>query len=256
MCTLSIVSSSDHATVRLLFNRDERRMRPVASPPALQDVGHGHAIWPIDPVGGGTWVAANADGLAFALLNAGMPRPGPDAPSRGRVIPVLAGARSFEEVFTRWRGLDTTRFQPFRLVVVSRHEVAVLTRGRPDPIIVPAGRAHVFSSSSLGDALVEEPRRELLTRLLRTTPDPWVAQTRYHHHAWPDRRHLSVMMSRPDACTVSCTDVRLTPDGVTMHYMPVVDGWPVSTVTRQLALDVASGHGAPAPPLAHLAGCR
>ena len=233
MCTLSVVPSSDRSAVRLLFNRDERRLRPLAYPPAWHPAGGGRAVWPVDAASGGTWIAASDHGLAFALLNADGPRTGPGSPSRGTLIPAVAGAASLAELETRWRAIDTTGFAPFRLVAASMREIAVFARGCLEPSIMQVGRGDVFSSSSLGDGLVEGPRRGVLLQLLREASDPWQAQTRFHHHAWPDRRHLSVMMSRTEACTVSCTEIILAPGKVTMHYRPVVDGWPISTRAEQ-----------------------
>lgn len=234
MCTLSVVTSTDLSAIRLLFNRDERRLRPLAHPLARHRVRGVSTVWPVDAASGGTWIAASDHGLAFALLNADGPRTGPGSPSRDTLIPALAGAASLAELETGWRAIDTTGFAPFRLIAVSTREIAVFARGCLEPSITPVGRAQVFCSSSLGDALVEGPRRGLLLQLLREAPDPWMAQARFHHHAWPDRRHLSVMMSRTDACTVSCTEIILAPGRVTMHYRPVVDGWPISTRTEQM----------------------
>ena len=244
MCTVSVVPSLERTAVRVLFNRDESRLRPVARPPVVQALGDGHAAWPIDPISEGTWIAANDRGLVFALLNADGHPGGPHAPSRGTLIPALAHAASIPDVVTCWHTLDTTSFAPFRLVVVSTRDVMVLARGSAAPVVRPVGRAQVFSSSSLGDDLVEGPRRGLLEQLLKGATDPWLAQAHFHQHAWPDRRHLSVMMSRADACTVSCTEVLLTSRSATMHYRPVVDGWPVAAATRTLPLRLASNRAA------------
>ena len=43
-------------------------------------------------------------------------------------------------------------------------------------------------------------------------------QDAYHRHFWPDRRHLSVCMRRPDARTVSYTLVEHDGDAVRMLY--------------------------------------
>jgi hypothetical protein len=244
MCTVSVVSSFDRSAVRLLFNRDERRLRPLARPPVVQAAGDGHALWPTDPVSEGTWIAANDAGLVFALMNTDGHRTEPDMTSRGTLIPSLAHAASIPEAVARWRAIDTTVFAPFRLVVANSEQIVMLTRGCSEPAVLPGGRAHVFSSSSLGDAVVEGPRRGLLVQMLRAEPDPWMAQTRFHHHAWPDRRHMSVMMSRADACTVSCTEVILASGSVGMHYRPIVDGWPVATSVRSLPLRHGAGRAA------------
>ena len=52
-----------------MCNRDERRDRRAATPPAVHRLQHRTAIYPVDPVGGGTWIGVNDAGLAAALLN-------------------------------------------------------------------------------------------------------------------------------------------------------------------------------------------
>jgi hypothetical protein len=241
MCTVSIVSSPDGSALRVLMNRDERRLRPVAHPPAVHGSREGgYAIWPTDAEAGGTWIAANDAGLVLLVLNTAGGRRSARQFSRGLIIPSLAGARSIDELLGLWHGLDVSGFAPFRLVAVTREHLAVCASTRSVPVLTRVGRAHVFASSALGDAEAESARGALFASMLRTEIDPWVAQTRFHRHAWPDRRHLSVMMSRVDACTVSQTEVTLTPPSVSLLYRPIVDGWPVTTTDRALPLSRAS----------------
>jgi hypothetical protein len=131
--------------------------------------------------------------------------------------------------------LDLEQFAPFRLAVVSAHEIALFEWDGTTAAMMQSalGMAEIVSSSSLGDHLVEEPRRELFDQLLTAHADPWRAQDHLHQHSWPDRRHVSVLMSRPLARTVSRTVVVMEAAGATMCYAPVVDGWigPVTTVT-------------------------
>jgi hypothetical protein len=239
MCTLSLATSADGGALRLLMNRDERRLRPVARPPAIQTRAGASVVWPEDPLSGGTWIAATDAGLALALLNVDAQRRTDDRLSRGLVIPALADARSLEDVETRLGRLDPAAFAAFRLVAIMRDQILVyasldrtMVRGR-------VGRARLLASSSLGDALVEPMRAQLFATLLGREADPWLAQTRLHQHAWPDRRHLSVMMTRSDACTVSQTEIVLAPDRVMLTYRPVVDGWPLAPTQRHLTLSLA-----------------
>ena len=67
MCTVSVVPLPDGFS--LACNRDERSSRPCASEPAAYDLRPRRAIFPRDPVGGGTWMGVNDLGLAVALLN-------------------------------------------------------------------------------------------------------------------------------------------------------------------------------------------
>jgi hypothetical protein len=244
MCTVSIVRSGDGGAVRMLMNRDERRLRPVAHPPAVRRTATGQAIWPTDPEGGGTWVAVTDAGLVLLLLNEGGTRRPKELLSRGLIIPMLSGVRSIGELVDSWKQLDVAAFAPFRLVALTRQQLAVFTAAECAPDIAAIGGAHVFASSSLGDVEAQSARGELFARLLRTESDPRAAQTRFHQHAWPDRRHLSVMMSRVDACTVSQTEVVLTATSVFVTYRPVVDGWPVTTTERALALKPAASRAA------------
>lgn len=77
MCTVSIipVDDSEAARVRLACNRDESRLRPPALPPQTRRFGRHLAILPVDPVSGGTWVAANEQGLVMTLMNEHVPGP-------------------------------------------------------------------------------------------------------------------------------------------------------------------------------------
>jgi hypothetical protein len=95
----------------------------------------------------------------------------------------------------------------------------------------------MFTSSGLGDALVEAPRRALF--------DEWFVgvklenqlerQDAFHRHQWPDRPELSVCMSRIDARTVSYTVVDLEADRATMTYYPDAPDRPVAPVQWSLA---------------------
>ena len=68
MCTLTYLLNE--RGYELFFNRDEQRSRLLAEPPKLNKVNKSHgAIYPIDPQGGGTWIAVNEQGLSLALLN-------------------------------------------------------------------------------------------------------------------------------------------------------------------------------------------
>ena len=71
------------------FNRDELLSRPPALPPHQRGV----FLAPIDPEGGGTWLATNVFGLTLAALNvyeAATCEPEPPVRSRGLLVTDLA----------------------------------------------------------------------------------------------------------------------------------------------------------------------
>jgi hypothetical protein len=229
MCTLSVVPSRDGASLRLLMNRDERRLRSAAWPPVAAAIDGIGVLRPIDPPSGGTWIAASEAGLALALLNASGPPGSAEGRSRGTVIPALTSSATLDELEARWSTLDLTGVAPFTLVAATMNRLVTFQHLRTAaPVHLCTHAPFVATSSSLGDDLVRGPRQTLFAQLLTNAVDPWAAQSRFHQHTWPDRRHLSVLMSRPDACTVSRTEVILTAGRIDMRYAAIVDGWPAA----------------------------
>jgi hypothetical protein len=236
MCTMTVIpmldtersAATDRAQprqtgVRIAFNRDELRSRPSALPPQVRHFGRRRAILPIDPASGGTWIAASDAGLVLALLNLTEPGPPPrsGARSRGTIIPALLDVDSIDAVIAGAQDMPAHEFAPFRLIVVDGDCIVELSSR--------SGRVHaaahystsmpcLFTSSGLGDWLVEGPRRELFTELGEQGPFDAQRQDEFHRHQWPGRECLSVCMSRPDACTVSCTVIELDQNMVRLTY--------------------------------------
>jgi hypothetical protein len=225
VCTVSAAGTPEGDALRLVINRDERRNRMRARPPELFECGGLTAAWPVDQQAGGTWAAITAGGLAFALLNAAS-TPASSADrlvTRGAIIPALAGAGDIDQAERLFAsGPRHWPCRPFKLMIASLERVVVLSPQGVCEIALPA----VLATSGLGDALAEAPRRQLFDELLRSSASPWQAQDRLHQHAWPDRRHLSVLMSRVDACTVSRTEMVIARDSSTLRYAAIHDGWP------------------------------
>jgi hypothetical protein len=240
MCTVSVIPPLAGRGLRAVVNRDERRTRPVAWGPQLSHRAVVPVVAPVDSESLGTWVAVSGAGLVYALLNLNRdldPRFGAPKMSRGHVIPLLAGAYDYAHATGRLKALDLEQFGPFRLVITDGVSVALSQwNGRRLELENSAlRRPLIVSSSSLGDDLVESPRRALFEALLGEDTDPWRAQDRLHAHAWPDRRHISVMMSRINARTVSRTAIVMDEDTATVTYTPILDGWSGPTTEARLA---------------------
>ncbi|MGH9312021.1 MAG: NRDE family protein [Vicinamibacterales bacterium] len=225
MCTVTLIRAG--SDIRVACNRDERIARPDARPPAPVTIGGRRAVMPIDPEGGGTWIAATEAGLVFTVLNVNdvkERRTGSRrtrTASRGLVIPRLVRCSTPDAAISEMRGSDWSAFAPFRLLVISRtrHGEARwngrhLTTRR-GPLRTPFMR----TTSGLGDARVEGPRGRLFRRMVLRRPDRRAAQDRFHAHVWPSRPHLSVLMSRAGAHTVSQTVVELSAGRAVMRYV-------------------------------------
>lgn len=252
MCTVTVLrlplagSSGGRPAgcIRLGVNRDEARSRPAALPPEVHQYGARYAIHPIDPVGGGTWIAVNDVGLVATLLNAyttqGLPRtttaPTEQKISRGTIIPQLMHCLTLADAVAELDDLTPASFWPFRVLITDGRELVEFRNEshKPSRSRRPLGpEPLMFTSSGLGDAVVDPPRRELFDRMVTLGPAASENQDAYHRHRWPDRPDISVCMSRPDARTVSYAVVETTPKQVIMWYDPDALDHPVAPVRVQ-----------------------
>ncbi|HQT46570.1 MAG TPA: NRDE family protein [Acidocella sp.] len=127
MCTIILKISSEGTFIGA--NRDEMLDRPW-EPPA--------EYWPgiiagRDTLAGGTWLGLNEHGVMAAVLNRqGSLGPVPDKRSRGE-LPLLAlQHHSALAAAKALRGLDTSPYRRFNLVIADAQEAFLLRRiGRP-----------------------------------------------------------------------------------------------------------------------------
>ncbi|MCI0358224.1 MAG: NRDE family protein [Planctomycetaceae bacterium] len=226
MCTVTALSEradNGERWVRVACNRDELRTRPVALPPQRRQFSDCVAIFPMDPVSGGTWIAVTSAGLGFTVLNLyDASRPNCCGPrSRGLIIPSLLSAKTLNAAVDRIARLDATQFAPFRLVLLNDCELvefASIGTAVERTIRSNLSSPTFFTSSGLGDHLVDGPRREVFRQLLGNDYPTRQQQDDLHRHSWADRPHVSICMQRSDARTVSYTTFEITPKRVRLDY--------------------------------------
>ena len=242
---MTIVSTS--GKIRIGFNRDESRRRPIARPPEERRFGDRRALMPIDPVSDGTWIAVNDAGLAVALLNVyDEPAAGRSAGvegrsllSRGGIIPSLMHDGSAEAALREIHRIDPARYPPFRLVFVDPGMTGQVQADGTNLYEVHArlsATPQLFTSSGLGDEFVDPPRRKLFHEYFRPGSDGAAQQDAFHRHQWPDRPQFSVCMSRAEARTVSYTIVEIEPPHIAMTYFGESPDLGVPPVTRTLEM--------------------
>ncbi len=219
MCTVSIVPSAEG--FRLVSNRDERRDRATALHPRVERLGGRHAVMPIDPVGGGSWIGANDAGLVAALLNRHDAIPVRRSfESRGALVRLALECGSLVAAVDTVRTLGADRFRPFRLILAQGRHIAMVAGNGLEiadadcPLVEP----RLFTASSLGDVFVEGPRRRLFECLIANMDDPLDGQRLFHRHQWTGNREISVLMERGDAATVSRTSVDVSERGIALEY--------------------------------------
>lgn len=229
MCTLTLLREPHRTDTagrgplwRLVFNRDEQRRRPEALPPAEQLCGSVRTLYPVDPQGGGTWIAATEHGVVFAVLNGADPAPGAADPralgSRGEIIPALVTAAVRRAGDVPVETIESGRYRPFHLVIADDAAIIEVssdgrtlrrTVARTDPWLMRT------SSSFASDAVCD--RRQGRFDAV-ATPVSALDQDAFHAQTEPDRPAFGVAMSRPDACTVSTTVVDVFAGVIRMTY--------------------------------------
>ncbi len=124
MCTVSFMARK--RGYLLAMNRDEQLSRAKGLPPKTILVEGRTVICPSEP-GGGTWIALNDAGVAFALINwySVKATAGENPLSRGCVVHCVSAQNSAAAASERLAKLPLGRIAPFRLVGIfpARHEV-------------------------------------------------------------------------------------------------------------------------------------
>jgi uncharacterized protein with NRDE domain len=124
MCSLSLFA---HGSQRILtMNRDEAKARPELGSLNHIEGPSTHIAYPVDLQSGGSWIAANAHGVALALLNRYHEPALALASSRGGIIPALIQHGAFEHVLARAQAQTWARYSPFDLVLVAADQLALL----------------------------------------------------------------------------------------------------------------------------------
>lgn len=226
MCTVSWrFHESGHS---LWSNRDERHTRSDSAAPSLGLSDGLRRLAPVDPDGGGSWIAVNERGLTVCLVNryhgADDLRPATeDDPglfrSRGLLVLDLVGADTLADVERRIGGSDLARSRSFELVVL--HGRAGLRLGwdgrsleRAD---LAAGDGHLplLVSSPLDPTGVGAARERAFQRFVDGTPDGY---DRFHRSHAPTAGSYSPCMHGDLARTRSLTRVDVDMHSVTLTH--------------------------------------
>ena len=239
MCTISFVP--EQHGFYLAMNRDEKRSRPTALPPAIINLPERRVLLPREPTGG-SWIAANDRGICIALINWYRieREPARSITSRGEVVIALAGTSSTEEIAAGLAALKLRRLPPFRLIAIVPFE-KILTEWRWDLKRLSA-RRHLWQPKHWFSSGFDERRAELeRRRVCSSAQDGQAASSlswlrRLHRSHAPARGPFSICMHRPDAATVSYTEVAVSDRRVRMRYKSGPACSARSTVSKALPI--------------------
>lgn len=123
MCTVSWLLA--HDGYQVFFNRDEQKGRAIAQLPKYFNDSGVKYLMPVDPVGGGSWIAMNQAGLSVCLLNYYQHTPPEqDLISRGLLVKSLASLTSISKIRQALSKLNLQRYAAFTLLIFPSHLTA------------------------------------------------------------------------------------------------------------------------------------
>jgi hypothetical protein len=223
MCTLSFIPHLNGYGVGM--NRDELRSRPCALAPRYFECNGVTAVYPSETLGG-TWIAVNAYGQLFALMNwysADTRTFTAKQRSRGEIIPQMIFDSDFRAAAPILVSSRLAGVLPFRLIGIDPTHRAI-NEWRWDGRRIrrsafPWTRKHWFSSS-LSDVQAEEYRCATCT-VAASERDPegpdWLRDLHRSHR--PFSGPYSICVHRPDAVTVSYTEVLVNSRLISVRYV-------------------------------------
>jgi uncharacterized protein with NRDE domain len=240
MCTVSWVREENG--YHLFCNRDEKWTRKPALPPRPDARRGVRFLAPVDGDFGGSWIGVNEFGVSCCLLNGtdveeSGQRAAAPVRSRGLLLLDLIPCASAAEMCDSLRRADLSPYAPFTFAAVECAEPAAIVRwtGSEATVAREAGPHRMLTSSSFDSAEVRRRRGELYRRLAgpreQTTPGQLLA---FHHSHNPEPSPYSTCMHRPDAGTVSFSQVRVSPADIEFFYTPSAPCHQAPAVRQQL----------------------
>ena len=223
MCTVSFLPRAQG--FYLAMNRDEKRDRLTGLAPAVVELEGHRAVFPCEPTGG-TWISANDWGICLALINWHRieRKPKNNTLSRGLVVRKLAGKSTADAIDAAVKKLPLRKLPPFRLIAIAPRETRVtewfwnlqhLTIRRH-----PWQRQH-WVSSGFDERRAELERQRVWSAATDQEPGESLSWLRRLHRSHtPKLGPFSICMLRPDARTVSYTEIAVSRRRATMRYKP------------------------------------
>ena len=225
MCTLTYHPSGAGYTI--WFNRDEQKTRPAAIAPKPITQDGLTAIYPCDPVAGGTWIATNQSGITVALLN-DYQSPHRGRKSRGLLVKRLAHAATCDAVESALATDDLMSYAGFKLALFAPNEspkigVFVDSVWTLAPITV-----WPVTSSSYSEDVIRQRHQIFAAK-------SWELEA--FHRAHEPSGPGSICVHRDEVQTVSLTRITVDATMVSMNYAPGSPcqnaPWQMVTVPRQ-----------------------
>lgn len=220
MCTVTYIPFRD--SVYITSNRDEKRDRPVAMPPAVYSYTSGRVLFPKDGGAGGTWIAAHENGNSVVFLNGAFQSHQPVPPYRKSRGLILLDLIDHSTPFNCFLAVKLNNIEPFTAVI---RDNRYLFECRWDGVQkhyveLNSDEAYLWSSATLYNEQAAEKRNGWFKEWMNKNPEP-SRQNILHFHQFTgeDGPHDHLLMNRDGKVfTVSITSLHISPGTIRMDY--------------------------------------
>ncbi|MCX8478343.1 MAG: NRDE family protein [Chitinophagales bacterium] len=230
MCTVTFLPTGTNSFI-LTSNRDEHVNRPFALPPADYQINNRVLSFPKDPLGEGTWIAAEKNKSVVCLLNgAFIPHTRNNNYRKSRGLLVLdyfqyqhpadfAGNYNFENI------------EPFTLVIVNNNATVELSELRWDGERIhlkklDANKPAIWSSCTLYDKNITAIRQRWFDSWLENKSNfEHDSIKEFHQNAGKEDSINGLIMARDNGMrTVCITSILCSSTSSEIHYSDIING--------------------------------
>jgi hypothetical protein len=181
MCTVTYIPLKN--SVCFTSNRDEQHDRPPAILPAIYEMSGSSVLFPRDPLGGGTWIAAHKSGNAAVLLNGAWQPHKPEPSYRISRGLILLDLISGDSPVRRFEESDLKDIEPFTIIL---YDNRMLFAGYWDGFEkkidnLDACKSYIWSSVTLYDADIREKRKQWFSQWIAVHRSPRLDDILYFH---------------------------------------------------------------------------
>jgi uncharacterized protein with NRDE domain len=219
MCTVTFLPTQQGFIVTT--NRDESAQRAHAEPPKIRS-DEPLAIYPLDPEGGGTWVAASNNRVVCLMNGAHGPhkRKPPYRHSRGKIVVDAVQTSDLEEFVNNY---PLHEIEPFTLIIAQKERVIQLAwDGKQREIAKKSAKnPYIWSAPMLYSAEAQRKRQDWFAQWLSENPEMNSTEALdFHLNAGEGDPNIDLRMNRgkngPQTISISC--FTWSPDSLVVQY--------------------------------------
>lgn len=185
MCTLTFFPRGEQGFI-LTSNRDEIFSREPSELPTVHDIQGKKLLFPRDPQGGGTWIAASEDGRVACLLNGAFGRHKRNPPYRMSRGIVMLEQFLYNGPCIFFEDYNLKGIEPFTLVILDQQperNITIIKWDGKDRYISPANawKPGIWFSPMLYPPEIVEKRQQRFESWMKDYPQPEIPQIRHFH---------------------------------------------------------------------------